>query len=115
MKFKKSLFSAILVLALVAPTFANSPNSDEKPTKSEAVKEIQSLVKSINFDFTTLKEKTVKVHFMINTSNEVVVLRTSSNNVDQKIKYALNYKSLKNRDLKANKVYILPITFQEVG
>ena len=112
MKFKKSFFSALLVLALVSPALASSPTFDEGTTGSKALKEIKSLVEDINFDYAALDNQTVKVHFMINTSNEVVVLRTNSKDVDQVIKYGLNYKSLENRDLEINKVYILPISFQ---
>ena len=71
------------------------------------------MVQKINFDYEKLDDQTVRVHFMINTSNEVVVLRTDSKEVDRVIKFGLNYKELENQDLEANKVYILPISFQK--
>lgn len=112
MKIKKSFLSVLLVAAFAMPALAFTPTLDEGTSNTKALKEIKSLVQNINFDYEKLDQKTVKVHFMVNTSNELVVLRTNSKDIDRVIKYALNYKELKNRDLQYNKVYILPISFQ---
>ena len=45
MNFKKNLFSAIIVLALVSPTFATAPTFDEGTKSSKALTEIKTLVK----------------------------------------------------------------------
>ena len=110
MNFRVNLFIAILVLAISAPNFASVPSSFESTTNALALNEIQSIVKAIDFDFESLDNQKIKVHFLINSANEVVVLRTSNEKTDQLIKAHLNYKSLKYRDLEVNKVYILPIS-----
>lgn len=112
MKFKKSFLSVLLVAVFIAPALASTPTLDTESKGTKALQEIKAMVQNINFDYEALDQKTVKVHFMVNTSNELVVLRTNSKDVDRVIKYALNYKELKNRDLEYNKVYILPISFQ---
>jgi|GEM_PF-642234 len=112
MKFKKSFFTALVLLALVSPSFATAPSFDGPTKSAKALTEIQSIVKNIDFDLATLDKETIKVHFMVNSANEVVVLRTSSDKADSLIKYNLNYRALENRDLEINKVYILPIKFE---
>ena len=112
MNFKKSLLSGILALVLIVPGFATSITYDDAPSSSKAFTEIKKIVQKIDFNIEELNNQTVKVHFMINTANEVVVLRTDSDEIDQLIKFNLNYKALENRDLDVNKVYILPISFQ---
>ena len=112
MKFKQLFLSAFLLAALSATAIASSPVFDDSPADTKAIKEIQSIVQNFDLDYEIVNNKTVKVHFMVNTSNEVVVLRTNDDDLDNVIKYGLNYKELKNKDLEVNKVYILPITFQ---
>lgn len=115
MNFRKNLFSALLVLVIAAPNFASVPSHFESTTSAKALTEIQSLIKGIEFDFESLDNQTVKVHFLINSANEVVVLRTSNEKTDNLIKANLNYKSLESRDLEVNKVYILPISIRANG
>lgn len=112
MKITKIILSFALAIIMVAPTFALNGDFDKPAKKAKALTEIQSMVQNIDFNFELVDEQKVKVHFMINTANEIVVLRTSSKDVDGVLKRTLNYKELKNRDLEVNKVYILPITFQ---
>ncbi len=113
MKFRKNILGLVLALALVSPIFGFSADLDKNTSNSKAISEIESIIQKIDFNMETLDVETVKVHFMVNTSNEIVVLRTNSKEVDKVLKSSLNYKSLENRDLEANKVYILPITFQK--
>lgn len=114
MKITKSFFSALIVVAFAATSFASVP-TNYSSTDTKALTEIQSLVKKINFDFESLESQSIKVHFLVNTSNEIVVLKTSNDKLDRIVKANLNYKSLDNRDLEVNKVYILPITIQADG
>lgn len=123
MLLKKCLLGLVLSLTLSTVTFANttenSPAEITTTTSSKAdtkaVQEIQSLIKKIDFDIAELADQTVKVHFMVNTANEIIVLKTNSKAVDRTIKFELNYKSLKNKDLEANKIYVLPISFKKDG
>ena len=115
MKLRKSFFAALMFVAFTLPSFANNSSPTRGAKDAKAIAEVQSLIKKIDFNFANMDDATVKVHFMVNTANEIVVLRTSDENLDLVIKSGLNYKELKNRDLEANKVYILPVTFQKTG
>jgi len=112
MKIRKSFFTAVVFALFTTASFAHIPSELEKTDSNTAIAEVQALVKKIKFNLEDLDQHTIKVHFMVNTANEVVVLRTSDEDVDFLIKASLNYKELKNKDLEANKVYILPISFQ---
>ena len=113
MKIRKSILSFALAAIMIAPSFANNVKFENPSKSSKAITEIQSYIQSIDFNFEELANEKVKVHFMVNTANEIVVLRTNSQDVDSVLKRTLNYKELENRDLEVNKVYILPITFEE--
>lgn len=99
-----------MLFAFLTPVLAggidgNSPKS--------AVEELSDIIKDIDFDLEHLQADKVKVYFMVNSKNEVIVLRTNNEEVDKLIKMNLNYKTLKSRDLKINEVYTLPITFEK--
>ena len=89
MNFKKIVFSLIMAVAFIAPNFANTNPIEGKTSK--AIEEIQEMVKKIEFDRSTMSIKKAKVFFMVNSFNEVVVLQTSSEEIDGVIKNKLNY------------------------
>ena len=93
----------------IAPNFANTSPIDGKPSK--AIDEIEKIIQKIDFDQSTMTIHTANVFFMVNSHNEVIVLQTSSDEIDSLIKSELNYKTLKNRDLQVHKIYTLPIMF----
>ncbi len=111
MNFKKIAFSLLLAVAFLAPNFAHTNPIEGKSPK--AIMEIQKIIQKIDFDQSSMTINKAKVYFMINSFNEVIVLQTSSKEVDNLIKSKLNYKTLKNRDLLVNKVYTLPIRFEK--
>ena len=113
MKLRRSFLGLALAFFFVTSTFATStPISTVSTKDSKALKEIKSLIQKIDFDITDLDQKTVRVHFMVNTANEIVVLRTDNDSVDKTLKFGLNYRELENRDLEVNRVYILPLSFE---
>ena len=109
MNFNKIVFSLLLLVASIAPNFANTSPIDGKPSK--AIDEIEKIIQKIDFDQSTMTIHTANVFFMVNSHNEVIVLQTSSDEIDSLIKSELNYKTLKNRDLQVHKIYTLPIRF----
>ena len=115
MKIKKIILSLTMLFAFASATFANDANPTSTTATADAMKEITSIVKDIEIDFEKLNTSIVNVQFMINANNEIVVLRTSSDELDRRIKGSLNYTELKSRNLEINKVYILPIKFEKVG
>ena len=112
MTFKKCLWSLALI-CITLPAIANTSTSvEDGPKSSKALTEIQNLIQDLDLNYEELDNQTVKVHFMVTTKNELVVLRTNHEDVDQSIKFGLNYKELENTDLEVNKVYILPVSFK---
>ncbi len=116
MLFRKVIFSSLLAFGLSALAIASTPNTiaeDASTTSSKTYTEIKKIVKKIDFDMDKFQDQTVKVQFMINADNELVILRINNDDAEYLIKRTLNYKELKENDLKVNKVYILPISFQK--
>ena len=101
-----------MAVAFIATNFANV-NPIDGNSKSKALEEIKELIMDIDFDVEELTIEKAKVFFMMNSYNEVIVVQTSSDEVDLAIKNSLNYKTLENRDLEVNKVYTLPIRFDK--
>jgi len=112
MKIKNAIFSTAVTLLMTVSLFASTPNYPEVKTTSKAVKEISTLIQDINFDVATLQDQTVKVQFMINSDDELIILQTNNASVDYKIKDNLNYAKLKENDLEVNKIYIIPVSFK---
>ena len=113
MKIKNAiLFSAVALLTSFSLSAYNTTGIDENNTNSTAVAQIEALIQNINFDVSALDEETIKVQFMINADDEIIVLQTDDKRVDQKIKSHLNYARIKNNDLEVNKIYIIPVSFQ---
>lgn len=111
MNFKKIFFSILFAVAFIAPNFAHiNPEGNKNP---KALDEIKELIMKIDFDQSIMSIKKAKVYFMVNSLNEVIILQTSSSEVDNLIKNKLNYKTLKNRDLLVNNVYTLPLRFEK--
>jgi len=112
MKIKNAILSAAAVLLTSFSVMAATPTSVENNTNSTAVEEISDLIKDINFDIAALDDQTVKVQFMINSDDELIVLQTNNQKVDQTIKGHLNYAKINKNDLEVNKIYIIPVSFQ---
>lgn len=111
MKIKNAiLFCAVALLT----SFSLIASSDlyEPTSNSTAVEEIKALIKDISFDLSALDAETVKVQFMINADDEIIILQTNDKRVDRKIKNHMNYARIKNNDLEINKIYIIPVSFQ---
>ena len=100
-----------MAVAFITPNFASTNPIEGKTSK--AIEENQDIVKKIDFDQSTMTINKAKVFFMVNSFNEVVVIQTSSDEIDSVIKSKLNYKTLQSRDLLVNKVYTLPISFEK--
>ena len=111
MRFKKSILGLLLVAVFAAPSFANANPTSET---SKTLKELKTIIQDLNIDITSLDQTTVKVRFMLNSDNEIIVLSTDNADVDATIKYSLNYREVKNSELSKNKIYVLPVSFKAV-
>lgn len=113
MKIKNLILGFLFLGTFATTTFAASPlGGGGAEAENAAFKEITHIIQDIDFDLSTFDAEKVKVHFMLNELNEIIVLKTSDKELDRKIKLNLNYKEIKNNDLKVNQVYVLPITFE---
>ena len=113
MTIKRIIFSLVMAIAFIAPNYASTNPGDDTTINSKALDEIKELIHDIEFDMDNITIKKVKIHFMMNSYNEVIVIQTNSKQIDSTIKSKLNYKKLKNRDLEVNTVYTLPVTFEK--
>ena len=115
MKIKNAILSTAVVLLSTFTLTANDVSAVSSASSSSTVKEITALIKDINFDLAKLDDQTIKVQFMINADDEIIVLQTNDARVDQKIKNHLNYAQIKKNDLEVNKIYIIPVSFKSEG
>ena len=113
MTFSKVFFAITFSILISSFAFAN-PATVLEPTESTktVTSEIKTIIQNLAIDLDQLKSKTIKLKFLINESDELVVLSTGDSNLDRTFKNALNYKEVDATDMKHNKVYILPVTFQ---
>jgi uncharacterized membrane-anchored protein YitT (DUF2179 family) len=113
MKISKIFFAITFSLLISSFAFAN-PNTSLEPTESTktVTTKIMSIIQNLDINFNKLESKTVKVKFIINESDELIVLSTTNSDLDRTLKNALNYTEVSSSDIKYNKVYILPVTFQ---
>ncbi len=106
---KKSLFlSLFFMLSIVATSFATPTVKENTDLESK----VRKALTAYNFDFSFLKGETIKIRFMLNEHNEIIVLSTNNQKLDHQIKGALNYSKIDKENLETFKVYILPVTFQ---
>jgi len=115
MKIKNAILCSAVALLTTFSLTASDLDPTAKTISSSAVNEITELIQDINFDVATLDDETVKVQFMINADDEIIVLQTNNKRVDQTIKNHLNYAQIRENDLEVNKIYIIPVSFQAEG
>ncbi|NNM23061.1 MAG: hypothetical protein HKO54_05890 [Flavobacteriaceae bacterium] len=107
----KTIKSIALALLLVMGTalYANNNPAAEKVKKEQVTQEIAQLLKSPRFELN--ETTTAQVLFVVNKDNEIVVTSVDTENweVEDYIKYRLNYKKL-DIILERGKEYKLPVT-----
>lgn len=105
MKFRKLIFTATLAAITTVSAMASSP--------STTTTVLQDLIQKLNINLSDLEDETLKIKFMINEKNEMIILGTDDKKMDSYIKSSLNYQKVDAADLKPYNVYIVPVTFQE--
>ena len=100
MNFKKGILSLSLVAALAVSSIASTvPLTTETNTNSTTVQQIHKTIQNLSIDIEGQKLEQVKLKFMVNENNEIIVLSTDDSEIDGYLKGALNYKSIKGNDL----------------
>ena len=112
MNIRKSFLSLSLVAALAVSSFASTIPTNASKKKSTTVNAIQKSIQSLKLDVKQLEVDKVKLKFMVNENNEIIVLSTEDSELDGRLKSALNYKAVSSNDLTPYKIYILPISFE---
>jgi hypothetical protein len=114
MNLKNALFSAALSVAIVSPSFANHLTTvKSEPTKKSITVEISDLIKDIDFTHMGITNESVKLKFMVNENNELIVLSTNNEKLDSKLKSNLNYRKINADNVDAYQIYIVPIKLEE--
>ena len=114
MNFKKSLLGLFLAAIISIPSYANFYPEKKGGDNAKALSEISTIIHDLNLDITSLERTNVTVRFMLNADNEIIVLSTDNSELDNSIKYSLNYKELESTDLEKNRIYVLPVSFKSV-
>ncbi|TRZ42775.1 hypothetical protein [Robertkochia solimangrovi] len=109
MKSMIKLFTTVLVMF----TLSKGVAADPKPIKVETNKELQNLLRNPAFDLddTALS---ARVHFLINSEGEIVVIDVKGGNyiIEDYVKYRLNYKKLKSKELAPLQEYTFEVHFK---
>ena len=92
MKVSKVLFAVTFSLLISSFAFANVDTPIDPTTTNKTVTtKIRSIIQNLNIDLKTIDSKTVKLKFLINESDELIVLSTGESELDNTLKNALNY------------------------
>lgn len=110
MKSLKFVFTKIMFVILISTSPGIS--GDILKYMSEA-EQIQSTLRKIDFERFAELPATVKVSFMINGKNELIVVNTNNKNLDGMIKSAMNYKQIAVTDLEYGKIYTIPVKIEK--
>jgi hypothetical protein len=106
MKAIKFLLPAIFMISFMMPGKANTV----VPVTNSEIAQIKSVIQKIDFDEYIDHATTVKLQFMINTQNEIVILSTDNKDLDEVLKEKLSYSKIKIKELRYDTVYTLPVT-----
>jgi len=113
MKSSKVFFAVVFSILISSFAFANPDTGMEPNASSKTVTtKIKSIIQNLDIDLDRMESKTVKLKFLINDNNELVVLSTGDSSLDSTLKNALNYRVVNAENMKYNNVYILPVTFK---
>ena len=112
MTFRKIVFSLGLATLMAVGSATAATPAGPTDTPIAVTKDIQALIKGLDLDITKIDDTTIKVKFMVNGDDELIVISTDSA-MDSALKEALNYKQVDASGLKPYKVYIVPVRFED--
>ena len=112
MNRSKVFASLFLFVSALCISMANGADLEYKIFTANITEEIKTELKKLDFDFDELDDRSVNVKFMVNDENQIIVLSTNQESMDKAIKSALNYKKVKDNDLRKFHVYVLPVKFE---
>ena len=111
MKQIKRVFLSLMLLAVCTLTsFATNPESQ---ITQEMASEISEILNDVDSDFIQDEETKVKLTFVVNEKNEMVVISTSSKNYDRFLKAKLNYHRISSDNAEQNHIYEVDVVFRK--
>lgn len=108
MKRVKNFLYVVCFLTVSGSMFA----ADALPLIKPESAQIQTILKSIDFDKYISDETKLNISFFINAQNEIIVVSTNSQDLDSVVKSTLNYKRIAVNELEYNKVYTVPVVIK---
>ena len=108
MRITKSILLSTLFAFVLGTATANTT-----PETNNARNEIKTMIQKADLASSLKNDVTVKVTFMVNAKNEIIIMSTDQKNLDSRIKSTLNYKKLKSSDMKVNVTYTLPVILKK--
>ncbi|TVZ55056.1 hypothetical protein OD91_0297 [Lutibacter sp. Hel_I_33_5] len=115
-KFK--LIIAIIAISM-STTFSASANDNDKRKSKKVVKtELRTQIINLlgtKMPFQIDKNVSAKISFLLNNSNEVVIISVDSNNetVNSFVKSKLNYQTVKVEGIKKGEIYKVPLKVKQ--
>jgi DNA-binding transcriptional MocR family regulator len=74
--------------------------------------QIQTMLNGIDYHQYVTKGTKINISFFINSQNEILVVATNNQALDNVIKTTLNYRKIAVEKLEYNKVYTMPVLIQ---
>lgn len=106
----KSLISAFAFILIASSTFANDINTS---TLDDLRTEIAKHLSNVDLEKLDGDSATMKIKFLVNDKNEVIVLSVDNDSFDETIKSRLNYQVLDTDDVVKNTVISVPVTLKK--
>ena len=106
---KKSLFLSLSLICFFAVASFAGPKL--KPGDS-LEKIVKAELNKYDLDYKALNGETLKIKFMLNEKDEMLIVSTNHKKLDRLVKSALNYEKIADTTLKPFQVYVVPVTFQ---
>lgn len=113
MKNLKFWLSTFCLVTLFATSTIAASSSDFNSDPTTISEQFQKYLQKIDISELN-EEKELLVDFIITAKGEILVLSTNDKVFDKKIKSNLNYRTLKNHDLKVNEKYTVSVTFRKI-
>ena len=104
------MLASFFALLLTTSAFAgDNPKKISKDARDALRMTIVKKFKALDLENMNLKDTDVRVQFLINDENEIIVLRTDNDELDSIVKGTLNYEEVEETNLSRNRLYSINI------
>lgn len=112
MNLQKVALNLLLACTVSFSAFAATSNETSSETTLKVVQDIETIIDRADVDFDDLGETTVRVKFLVNAANQIIVLSTDNPSLDNTFKSMLNYHKVDTKDIDKYHVYVVPVSFK---